>query len=516
MKMKEKKYLVGGIVLLGIVSLLVGALYIWKRQENPKTQTYTVEVSLEGGSGRASITSPTQVTITNGKAEALIQWSSPYYDYMIVGNDQYQPVQKEGNAQFQIPIQWDKPMSVIADTTAMSQPHEISYTLTFYKDTLQKQTGNKNRGKASTNQKEASVTATPNQKEIHLDISKELTYEGKEPLDFAKEFRIDRYANGYRLLTIGQDRAYLIVPENQPVPKDLPTDLCVLQRPISHIYLAASATMDMFIKMDGLSAIGYVGTKKEDWTLEEARSEMDAGRLVFAGNYQAPDYELLLSKGCDLAIENTMIYHAPKTKEALEARKIPVLVDYASYESHIMGRCEWIKFYGAMLGKEKEAKSAYEKQKKIWESIPISHGTKPKVAFFYISGNGMVHVRTATDYIPNMITLAGGSYAFADLQGKEGTKAASVTLSMEEFYAVAKEADVLVYNGTIQGEMESKAALLEKFPLLANSKAVKEGQVYGTKKNMYQSSMEVGTMIAEFHQMLCKQNTDLQYLYLLE
>ncbi len=94
--------------------------------------TYQVAVTLEGGSGRASVTSPTKLVIADGKATATIEWSSSNYDYMKVDDVQYDPVNTEGNSVFAIPVSgFDWKMPVIADTTAMSTPHEIEYTLTF-------------------------------------------------------------------------------------------------------------------------------------------------------------------------------------------------------------------------------------------------------------------------------------------------------------------------------------------------------------------------------------------------
>lgn len=94
--------------------------------------TYQVAVTLEGGSGRASVTSPTKLVIADGEATATIEWSSSNYDYMKVDDVQYDPVNTEGNSTFEIPVTgFDGPMPVLADTTAMSTPHEIEYTLTF-------------------------------------------------------------------------------------------------------------------------------------------------------------------------------------------------------------------------------------------------------------------------------------------------------------------------------------------------------------------------------------------------
>ena len=99
--------------------------------------TYTMDITFEGGSGRASIESPVTINVQGGKVTADIQWSSPNYDYMIVDGEKYLPVNTEGNSVFQIPVTaFDEPLTVIGDTVAMSTPHEIEYTITFHSDTV--------------------------------------------------------------------------------------------------------------------------------------------------------------------------------------------------------------------------------------------------------------------------------------------------------------------------------------------------------------------------------------------
>lgn len=101
---------------------------------------YTVEVSLEGGSGRAGVTSPAVLIVKNRSAVVRIEWSSPYYDYMVVGDETFEPANAGGNSVFEFPLEsFDEPISVIADTTAMSRPHEVEYTLTFYGNSLSKE-----------------------------------------------------------------------------------------------------------------------------------------------------------------------------------------------------------------------------------------------------------------------------------------------------------------------------------------------------------------------------------------
>ena len=100
--------------------------------ETPADGSYTCEVTLEGGSGRATVDSPAALTVADGKMTATIVWSSPNYDYMIVDGEKYLPTNTEGNSTFEIPVSTlGTPLSVVADTVAMSTPHEIEYTLTF-------------------------------------------------------------------------------------------------------------------------------------------------------------------------------------------------------------------------------------------------------------------------------------------------------------------------------------------------------------------------------------------------
>ena len=100
--------------------------------------SYTIELTMEGGSGRASIQSPTQLAIADGAATAILEWSSPNYDYMLVNGEKYLPVNTEGNSVFEVPVEaLDAPLTMIGDTVAMSTPHEVEYTVTFHSDTLQ-------------------------------------------------------------------------------------------------------------------------------------------------------------------------------------------------------------------------------------------------------------------------------------------------------------------------------------------------------------------------------------------
>ena len=124
--------------IFSVLATLICCLSVWTSVLDKEDGEYSIQVELEGGSGKASVTSPTLITVKNGEVTADIQWSSSNYDYMIVDGEKYLPVNEEGtNSEFLIPVTiMDESMPVIADTTAMGTPHEINYTLTFYSDSI--------------------------------------------------------------------------------------------------------------------------------------------------------------------------------------------------------------------------------------------------------------------------------------------------------------------------------------------------------------------------------------------
>lgn len=347
------------------------------------------------------------------------------------------------------------------------------------------------------------------------EISSELNYESSMELQYAEQFSVDYYQGGYALISLSEGSRFLMVPEGMSAPADLAGDIVVLKGPLKNIYLVATAVMDMFVSLDALDSLRFSGTNSDGWYIPQAREAMESGDILYAGKYSAPDYERILAENCGLAIENTMIYHTPEVKEKLEQFGIPVLVDYSSYELSPLGRTEWVKLYGLLLGKEAEAEQAFREQADAFESIRSDAVNGGTVAFFYITSNGEVNVRKSSDYLPKMIEMAGGSYIFQDL-GEEDSAASTISMQMEQFYAAAKDADYIIYNSTIEGELKSLSELTAKNPLLANFKAVQEGKVYGTAKNLYQSSMELGTIIADIHQMLSGETEGMTYLYELE
>jgi iron complex transport system substrate-binding protein len=269
--------------------------------------------------------------------------------------------------------------------------------------------------------------------------------------------------------------------------------------------------MCLFDDLGALDNIRLSGTKAEDWYIPNAKAKMQAGEILYAGKYRAPDYELILTNNCSLAIESTMINHNPEVKEKLEALGIPVLVEQSSYETHPLGRTEWMKLYGVLTGKEIAAEQCFSEQVAYVNEVANLANTGQTVAYFYINSAGDAVTRKAGDYVAKMIELAGGKYIFENL-GDSDNATSTVNLEMEAFYAAAKEADFIIYNSTIGGEVTSMDELLRKNSLLREFKAVKNGNVWCTDENLFQETTQLGLMISDMHRMLTESDTNLTTL----
>ncbi|MDO5423660.1 MAG: ABC transporter substrate-binding protein [Eubacteriales bacterium] len=346
--------------------------------------------------------------------------------------------------------------------------------------------------------------------EMKVDHSMELSY--------AQEFSVDYYENDCALIQISEGSRFLVVPEGEEVPEEVDSDIVILQQPVTDIYLAATAVMDYFAALDACDAITLSGTNADGWYVEEAKEAMENGEMIYAGKYSAPDYELILSKSCKLAIESTMIYHTPEVKEKLMEFGIPVLVDYSSYEPNPLGRIEWMKLYSVLLGKEDLAEELFQKQAAQVEALESEENTGKTVAFFYITSSGYANVRKPGDYVSKMIEMAGGTYIFSNLDTGDDNALSTMNMQMEEFYAKAKDADYVIYNSTIDGELKSLDAFLDKSALLADFKAVKEGNVWCLSKSMFQDTSSLGNVILDIHSILTEEHPEdhLEYLYCLE
>ena len=480
---------------------------------------YPCEAELSGGSGKASIESPCSVRIENGKIFARLIWSSSNYDYMLVSdeNGETEKIMNEaapgGNSVFQIPVPFfDREFSIIADTTAMSVPHEIEYSL------LIRSPGRK----AADND----PVRSENSDEPKKPLLSGLTHIDDMELSYTSGFSVSHYEdnkkNRYSFITIkdgdmsGETTQYFLLSPDGKGDISLLEENKKNNEGLKVIYdtkrtcLVSGQAMDPVVKLGAIDNIAFSGRKKEDWVISQARDAMERGYMLYAGKYSSPDFELLLSKGCGLMIENTMIYHDPKIKEKLESIGIPVLVERSGYEDDPLGRLEWVKLYGAIFDKENEAGSLFDEQVERIAAVKDLPKLERSVSVFSIDSKGMVSVRRPGDYISNMIELSGGKYLPDGALGESASS--TIKLSMEDYFLKCESADILIYNSTISGEIEKKADLISKSDILKNMKAYKEGDIYCLSSDYYEMSMSTADFISDMRKVLLGEKEGLVFL----
>ena len=276
--------------------------------------------------------------------------------------------------------------------------------------------------------------------------------------------------------------------------------MTVIPTPAHSVYNAASSAMDLIDAADAIDSVIMTSTQAGDWSIEKIKDLVESDKIRYIGKYRAPDYEALLEEDVDLAIESTMIYHTPQVKEAIEELGIPVLVERSSYESEPLGRLEWIKLYGLLLGKTEEAQEFFDGAVSKLEEIDTDAVKEaPSAAFFSVNSNGSVVVRKPGDYVTKMIEMAGGTYALSDITDVEDNALSTMNMQMEAFYDKAVDADILIYNSTIEGgleEMSDLTALSDKFNDFA---AVKSGNVWCTDASTFQRTTGAADMIVEMN-----------------
>lgn len=344
-----------------------------------------------------------------------------------------------------------------------------------------------------------------------------LKYEKSIELEYADCFKVDYFKNDYSLLTIKDTQKFLMVPEDMEVPDGIGSDIIPIKRPITGLYVANTPSMSLINAIDALDAVEFTGTDIDDWYIEDIANAIKAGDLKFGGKYNTPDYESFMAANCNLVIQSTMIEGVPEAKDKFAELGIPLLIDKSGDEAHPLGRIEWLKFYAALLGEDiNAANEAFDAQVAIVNELSKIEKTGKTVAVFYISSKGTLYVRNTDDYVTKMVELAGGKYIYNELPN---TGSNSTTMEMEKFYSEAKDADCIIYIYSLGGKPNTLADLVARNELLADFKAVKEGNVWATCPQLFQISDVLGSIIGDIHKILENNNlriTKLDYLFKLQ
>jgi len=328
-----------------------------------------------------------------------------------------------------------------------------------------------------------------------------LVFDREEKLEYATEFRLWHYEGGYKEFTVSSapDKKYLIVPENKGLPKDLEEGTVVLKQPLSRICFNSSSLVSLVDAIGGLDRIATVGSKIDTWYIDNVVAKMRSGGIKFSGSFRTPDFEMLTGEGIQLVIDTTMLANHPEITAKYDELNIPYFMESSAREGHPLGRVEWVKLLGALLGLEDEARAYFKEQVDRVSAVTAREKTGKTVAMFYLSTDAQqVYPRNGGDYMAKMIGLAGGTYIMADI---EPDKPGGTAMTLEDVYSRCVDADYLFYIN-FSFSFRSLEEMVETLPLLADFKAVKEGRVYITSPSFTQSTAAIGEIIEDMNAVL--------------
>ena len=333
------------------------------------------------------------------------------------------------------------------------------------------------------------------------------------PLAHATQFSLDAYEGGFRLASLASGERFLVVPEGADAPEDPPDDVAVIRRPLESVYLVSTAMICLVDAIGALDAVGVSSVRTEDSPVEGFAARLKDGTIAYGGIYRAPDYELIAAAGCPLAIENTNIDHVPEVRAKLEELGVTVLMEQSSREEDMLGRLEWVRLMGALFGREDEATAVFDEIAAGVEAASQGGSTGRTVAFFYINEDGAAVTRRAGDYFCQMIEAAGGAYVSFDATGAADSSPTTITVEMERFYEAAHDADVIIYNGTIDDGVTSLAELVRRNALLADFRAVREGSVWTCDSNLYQQTTSMAEIIFDLRAAISDSGEPTSYVW---
>ena len=322
------------------------------------------------------------------------------------------------------------------------------------------------------------------------------------------QLRSEYYDSKYCMIIINGTDYYMLNGSGYSIPTDIKDKVRVLDVPLNNIDLVSHSTVDFFDCLDALECVSFTSINTKNSQNEKITRLLNEDKIKYAGKYSAPDFEMLINNQCSLVIENTMITHTPDIINRLSDVNIPVMIDYSSHERDLLGRMEWIKLYGLLCNKLDDAKEIFnEKEKMLNASFDK---VNKKVAYFYISENGGIVIRKNNDYIVNMINIAGGEYVFEGNEEYDGT--GQMTIQKEAFFEKVSDCDVLIYNSTINGKINTKEELISKCEVLKNTKAYREDSIYCTNSNIYLSVMSLPEIVTELNELFLNNETG-EYFY---
>ncbi|MBE6064233.1 ABC transporter substrate-binding protein [Clostridium cochlearium] len=314
---------------------------------------------------------------------------------------------------------------------------------------------------------------------------------GKEmTLKYSKGFSIKYIDDGIKKVTDGDNRTLILVSKGKEVPEEYKNEI-IINTPIDNVLLGSTIHGCLLRAINEIPSVTAVTTKQDQWQASEVAEAMKKGNIKYVGQNKSPDYEMI-SK---LKPSMSFLYSGPSGLQPMMQKFDELKLNYATcngyLEEHPLGRMEWIKFIAAFYDKEDVAEEYFDKAvKKVEEtSKKVANEKKPKVAWGMIS-KGKVYAPKPGSYVAKMIEMAGGDYVFKDEKMSNGT------VTLEEFHAKSKDADILIYSSLNQYSPTLKS-VIEQAPILEKIKPVVDKRVWCFHPNYYQSVDKTDELITD-------------------
>ncbi|MCR4420707.1 MAG: ABC transporter substrate-binding protein [Clostridia bacterium] len=313
------------------------------------------------------------------------------------------------------------------------------------------------------------------------------------PLEYATGFRIEQLEGGSYLVTDGEGRRLLLLPRGRQAPAQY-AGLTRVETPVRRVVVNSTHEAALLRALGELGSIVGVTEKEERWHIAEIKEGMKQGRIRLVGSGMAPlDYEAVMALKPDLVFTYTGFPDTVQVVRKLEELNLPVAVENSHLETDPLGQLEWLKFMAVFYGKLDAADRYFREAVKQAQDVKATverAGSRPRVLWGIIF-EGKCYIPAGESYAANMISLAGGEYLFRDVKGTGTT-----TVSLEEFYARGRQADVFVLSSLPEGRV-SIAGLVKQEPRLADLPAVREGRVWCFQPWYYQSFDRIVEIITD-------------------
>lgn len=354
----------------------------------------------------------------------------------------------------------------------------------------------------------------------------QLTSTGKEENTFAELFSIehlkDENEKAYSKIEVFDkekklDTSWLLLPEGVDKVSGAPAGVNIMTfRDRQNIMVSSASTMALINAMDALSKVPMT-TADTTWRIQEIKDAIDKGTVKEVGKYSKPDYEQIISIGAEkhvtFAVFSTMLDSVPDVYDQLtKTCNLRIMRDQSSYESHPLGRTEWIKIYGEIFDMRDKSDAVFNGQVEILNEttskINVPEAERKTVLIFYTtSTKDTFYVRNAADYVTELVNLGGGKQVAEIDPGKSG----NTKMTQELFIEKCSQADYVLYNWTsgasgvkdesLQGLIDARLGDWFK-----DFKAYKEGNVWRTSNDFYQKMDKMGEMVADIYKMLYGEN----------